>query len=374
MCPARRLVGGRTAVFRWNRDRCCVGELQPARSSVAPEAPVLQPVSAAPGIGSDEHFERAQHCGRQQGFRMTPPLLEALQTRRLVCDGAMGTQLMLAGLEQGNCGEHWNLAHPDRVLAIQQRYVHAGADCIITNTFGGSRLMLRRHGHEDEVQAINAEGVRIAREAFGGRPGYVLGDIGPLGAILEPYGDLAEADARSALEEQAAALVKAGADAIILETQTSLDELRLGIEAAKAAGARCIIASLAYDLSADQSFHVTMMGVKPEAAAEFAEEHGAHVIALNCGTGMDMHGAARVARSYRESCSLPVMVQPNAGLPVLENMRAVYKQSPESMAAAVPEALDAGAGIIGSCCGSTPEHTQAIRAVVAKFNARQDVS
>jgi 5-methyltetrahydrofolate--homocysteine methyltransferase len=297
-----------------------------------------------------------------------PPLLEALQTRRLVCDGAMGTQLFLAGLESGACGEAWNLTHPERVLAIQRRYADAGADCIITNTFGGSRIMLRRHGHEQELAAINAAGVRITREAFGGRPGYVLGDIGPLGALLEPYGDLSEADALSALEEQAAALVKAGADAIIIETQTALEELGLAIDAAKAAGAPCIIASLAYDLSMDGTFYKTMMGIAPEQAAEFVQERGAHIVALNCGTGMDMKGAAMVGKLYKENCSLPVMVQPNAGLPVLENLKAVYKQLPADMAKDVPDVLATGVGIVGSCCGSTPDHTRAIRQVVEKFN------
>lgn len=300
-----------------------------------------------------------------------PPLLEALATRRLVCDGAMGTQLFLAGLESGACGEAWNLTHPDRVLAIQRRYAGAGADCIISNTFGGSRIMLRRHGHEAELADINAAGVRITREAFGGRPGYVLGDIGPLGALLEPYGELTEAEARSALEEQAAALVKAGADAIIIETQTGLEELGLAIDAAKAAGSACIIASLAYDLSADGTFYKTMMGVGPEQAAEFVQERGAHVVALNCGTGMDMKGAAMVGRLYRENCGLPVMVQPNAGLPVLENLKAVYKQLPADMAKDVPEVLDAGVAIIGSCCGSTPDHTRAIHGVVEQFNRRR---
>lgn len=295
---------------------------------------------------------------------MTPLLHELVRERPLVCDGAMGTQLMLAGLEQGGCGELWNLTHADRVLAIQQRYVAAGADCLISNTFGGSRLMLRRHGHESELAAINRAAVAIARQAFAGRPGFVLGDIGPLGALLEPYGELTEAEARAALEEQAAELVAAGADAIILETQTSLEELGLAIEAARAAGARTIIASLAYDLSADKTFYKTMMGVSPEQAAELAEERGAHLIALNCGTGMDMNGAAMVARQYRTACALPVMVQPNAGLPVLENMKAVYKQPPEEMGRAIPAVLDAGAAIIGSCCGSTPEHTRAIRGAV----------
>lgn len=298
------------------------------------------------------------------------PLLEAIQTRCLVGDGGMGTQLMAAGLEQGGSGEAWNLSHPERVVAIQRRYAEAGADCLITNTFGGSRLMLTRHGHGEDVVAINQAAVRIAREAFGDKAGYVLGDIGPLGAILEPYGDLTVEDARAALDEQAAALVEAGVDAIIIETQTSLEEITLGIEAAKKAGAPCIIASLAYDLSQDKTFYKTMMGVAPEDAAERIEEAGADIVALNCGTGMDMRGAAKVTGEYREACDLPVMVQPNAGLPVLENMKAVYKQTPEEMARDVPLALEAGARIIGSCCGSNPDHTRAIRAVVDAWNAR----
>ncbi len=305
---------------------------------------------------------------------MKQELLSALTSRRLVCDGAMGTQLMLAGLEQGGCGEHWNLTHPERVLAIQRRYVEAGADCVITNTFGGSRLMLQRHGHADELGAINAAAARIAREAFGGQPGFVLGDLGPLGAILEPYGDLPEADARAAYQEQAEALVAAGVDAIIIETQTSLEEMGVAIDAARAAGAPCIISSFAYDLSQDKSFYATMMGVLPDRAAPFVEERGADVVALNCGTGMDMNGAALVANIYQEHCRLPVMVQPNAGLPVLENMKAVYKQLPSDMAKAVPAALAAGAHIIGSCCGSTPDHTRAIREVVERFNASQPSS
>jgi 5-methyltetrahydrofolate--homocysteine methyltransferase len=307
---------------------------------------------------------------------MKKRLQEAARDRRLVCDGAMGTQLMLAGLEQGDCGELWNLTHPDQILGIQKRYVEAGADCLITNTFGGSRIMLQRHGHADELRAINQAAVRIAREAFacsnvvdfGQQDGYVLGDMGPLGAILEPYGDLPAADARAAYEEQAIALVEAGADAIIIETQTSLEELGIAIEAARAAGAQCVIASLAYDLSADKTFFVTMMGVLPGKAAEFVEAKGAHIVALNCGTGMDMSGAAKVVRLYRENSTLLTMGQPNAGLPVLEGGRAVYKQSPEDMALGVQDVLEAGANIVGSCCGSTPEHTRAIRLVVEKYN------
>jgi 5-methyltetrahydrofolate--homocysteine methyltransferase len=302
---------------------------------------------------------------------MKSPLKAAVQERRLVCDGAMGTQLMLSGLESGACGEHWNLTQADRVLAIQRRYVEAGADCLITNTFGASRIMLNRHGLAGDVRAINHAGAQIARQAFGDSIGYVLGDIGPLGAILEPYGDLPQTAAREALDEQARALVEAGVDAIIIETQTSLEELGLAIEAARAAGAPCTIASLAYDLSTDKTFFRTMMGVSPEDAARFVERQGADIVALNCGTGMDMPGAAKVVRLYRQSCRLPTMAQPNAGLPVLEKGRAVYKQTPSEMGAGVPDILAAGANIVGSCCGSTPEHTRAIRQAVDAYRGSQ---
>ncbi len=297
-------------------------------------------------------------------------LHHAVLDRRLVCDGAMGTQLMLAGLKPGGCGELWNLTNRECILEIQRRYVQAGADCLVTNTFGASRTMLERHGQADNMRAINQAGVSIAREAFGDIDGYVLGDIGPLGAILEPYGDLPQETAYKVYEEQARALVEAGADAIIIETQTSLEELGLAVEAARAAGAPCIIASLAYDLSADKTFYVTMMGVLPDEAARQLEIKGANIIALNCGTGIEMSGAAAVIERYRKVCTLPTMVQPNAGLPVFENGKAVYKQLPEDMASGVPQVLQAGANIVGSCCGSTPEHTLAIRRIVSEFNRK----
>jgi 5-methyltetrahydrofolate--homocysteine methyltransferase len=292
---------------------------------------------------------------------MTRPILEAIKTRTLLGDGAMGTQLMLAGLEQGNCGEAWNLTHPERVLAIQKRYADAGADCILTNTFGGSRIMLNRHGHAADGAAINKAGVAIAREAFAGREGYVIGDIGPFGGLMEPYGDFTEAEVRDAFLEQASALVDAGADAIIVETQTSLEELLLGIRAAQDAGSRCIIGSMAYDVTLDGSTFRTMMGVDPEHAAAFMGEHGAHVVALNCGTGMDMVRARAAVEPYRRVSALPVMVQPNAGQPKLVDMKVVYDETPEQMVVGVVPLVEAGANIIGACCGSTPEHIRAFR-------------
>jgi 5-methyltetrahydrofolate--homocysteine methyltransferase len=292
------------------------------------------------------------------------PLLDALKERTLLGDGAMGTQLMLAGLEQGNCGEEWNLTHPERVLAIQRRYADAGSDCILTNTFGGSRIMLNRHGNAGRAAEINRAGVEITRQAFGGRDGYVIGDIGPFGGLMEPYGEFTEAQVREAFEEQARALVAAGADAIIIETQTSLEELLLGLNAAREADAPCVIGSMAYDVTRDGSTFRTMMGVDPERAAEFMEEHGADIVALNCGTGMDMERAREAVRRYREVTALPVMVQPNAGQPKLINLKVVYDETPEQMVGGVAALIEAGANIVGACCGSTPDHIAAFRKAI----------
>ena len=292
---------------------------------------------------------------------------EAMLERPILGDGAMGTQLMLAGLEQGNCGEAWNVTHPERVVAIQRRYVEAGSECLITNTFGGSRIMLNRHGEAGRVVAINKAAVAIARQAFGGRDGYVLGDIGPFGGLLAPFGDFTEDQVRSAFDEQAAALVEAGADAIIVETQTSLEELLLGIEAAQKAGAPCVIGSMAYDVTLDGSTFRTMMGIAPERAAEFMEGHGAHVVALNCGTGMEMERARTAVGRYKSVTSLPVMVQPNAGKPRLENMKVIYDETPEQMVKGLVPLLDAGANVVGACCGSTPDHIRAFRKVIDAY-------
>jgi 5-methyltetrahydrofolate--homocysteine methyltransferase len=304
---------------------------------------------------------------------MTRSLLDVLKTRPLLADGAMGTQLMIAGLEQGSCGEEWNLTHPERVLAIHRRYAEAGSECILTNTFGGSRIMLNRHGNANNVVAINRAAVEIARASFAGRAGYVIGDIGPFGGLMEPYGEFTEEQVRDAFNEQARALVDAGADAIIIETQTSLEELGLGIQAAKDAGAPCVIGSMAYDVTLDGSTFRTMMGIDPERAAEFMVEHGVDIVALNCGTGMDMERARQAIQRYRRTTARPVMAQPNAGQPKLVDMKVVYDETPEQMVCGVVPLIEAGANIVGGCCGSTPDHIRAFRRVMDAYLATQHV-
>ena len=204
---------------------------------------------------------------------------------------------------------------------------------------------------------------------MGAASGYVIGDVGPFGGLLEPYGDFTESQVLEAFSEQAQALVDAGVDAIIIETQTSLEELALGIRAAKQAGAACIIGSMAYDVTLDGTTFRTMMGVDPEQAALAMEELGADVVALNCGTGMDMARAREAVERYRAVTSLPLMAQPNAGQPKLIQMKIVYDETPEDMVQGVAPLLAAGANIVGACCGSTPDHIRAFRAAIDQFMA-----
>jgi 5-methyltetrahydrofolate--homocysteine methyltransferase len=150
-------------------------------------------------------------------------------------------------------------------------------------------------------------------------------------------------------------------DGIIVETQTALEEAAIGVEAALQAGAACVIVSFSFDVQLDGTDLATMMGIKPEAAAEFAQSSGAHMIGVNCGTLVDMGWAIKVTERYRTSCNLPVMAQPNAGQPVWQGSRLIYQETPEQMAIQVPALLDSGASIVGACCGSTPEHIAAIR-------------
>jgi 5-methyltetrahydrofolate--homocysteine methyltransferase len=300
-----------------------------------------------------------------------PTLLEAIRSRVLLSDGAMGTQLQRAGLEPGGCGEAWNLDHPDRVLAIQHAYVRAGADCLTTNTFGASRIMLARHDNAGRGESINRAGAEIAREAFAGGPGFVLGDIGPFGGLMEPYGEIPRAMVERAFREQALALVAAGVDAIIIETQTALEELEIAIEAAREAGAPVVIGSLAFDRMLDHYEARTMMGVSPEKAAEFLASKRADIAALNCGTGVDMTLAADIVRRYRRTAPLPVMAQPNAGQPTLVSQRVLYQETPEQMAAGLPDLLEAGTRIVGGCCGSTPEHIRRFRQILDSTPRRE---
>ena len=282
------------------------------------------------------------------------PLLDAIASKApLIGDGAMGTELQKAGLEPGGCGDEWNLIHPERVLKIQNAYVEAESQCLITNNFGSNRFVLARYGLQEKVREISIAGARLARQAMGDR-GWVLGDVGPCGGFLEPLGEITEEDLVASLRDQIGGLLEGGADAIILETMTALDELEIGIRVARELNAPCVIASMAYDKMKDGS-HKTMMGVSPTQTADLANRSGADVVAANCGTGLMPRDFLGIAREYRAATAKPVMLQPNAGQPRLEGSEVVYPVSPIEIA---PDliALAREAEIVGACCGSSPAH------------------
>jgi 5-methyltetrahydrofolate--homocysteine methyltransferase len=289
-------------------------------------------------------------------------ILSLCRDRVVVCDGAMGTELQRAGLAIGECGDRWNLEHPDRIEAIHRAYVAAGSDAVITNSFGANRWVLGRYGLADQVEAVNRAAAQVARRAAGAGVA-VLGDIGPCGGFLRPLGEIDPDDLLSQFTRQARALLDGGADAVIIETMSAIEELSIAIRAARAAGAPVIVASMAFDRLANGAIR-TMMGVSPEQAARAAAAEGAHAAGANCGTRITPADFARVVAGFRQVADLPVIVQSNAGSPELEDGRAVYRLGPDAFAEGMREVVTSGAAIVGGCCGTTPAHIAALARMV----------
>jgi 5-methyltetrahydrofolate--homocysteine methyltransferase len=285
-------------------------------------------------------------------------ILEALRSKPLLADGAMGTQLQQAGMPAGACGELCNLQQPEVIVSIHRSYVEAGAQLITTNTFGASRIALERHDLQDSVVAINRAGVELARRAAG-NAAWVLGDMGPIGGLLAPLGPHEPEEVRGAFQEQAHALLEAGVDGILVETMAARDEMQLAVAAALAAGAQLVIATMALDKTRVGAR--TMMGESPEQAARAMQDAGAAIIGANCGSGLELADYVDVvAQLHGTVPMLPLMVQPNAGKPrVLDDGGIEYPASPAEMAAHVPALCAAGASIVGGCCGTTPAHIRA---------------
>ncbi|NOX54611.1 MAG: homocysteine methyltransferase [Planctomycetes bacterium] len=298
---------------------------------------------------------------------MTPDELKAaVRTRPRLVDGAMGTQLMARGLPSGACGELWNVEHPDRVAAIHRDYCQAGCDWIITNTFGGSSASLERHGLADRAAELNRAAARLAREALDDHV-VVLGDIGPFGGFLEPYGEMAPERLLEVFSEQAAALAEGGADAFIIETMADTRELQIAVQAARQAGNKAVIATYAFDKSADGSLR-TMMGTTVDEAIATAIEAGADMVGANCGTSLSLDDYVQLAEQLVAAAGqTPVILEPNAGAPQNVDGQLVYPATPEAMAEIVPRLLAAGVRAIGGCCGTTPDHLRAMRDALDRY-------
>jgi 5-methyltetrahydrofolate--homocysteine methyltransferase len=276
----------------------------------------------------------------------------------IVADGAMGTMLMANGLEFGDPPELWNLEHPEVIRRVQRAYLGAGAQVLLTNTFGGSRLRLDLHGRADRVEQLNRTAAVLARvEADAAdHPAVVAGDIGPSGQIMQAIGGtLTPEEARDVFAEQARALAGAGVDVIWIETMSDLSEIIAAIQGAHDAAPKLpVIATMSFDTRGH-----TMMGVSPERAAEALLDAGAAAVGGNCGNGPEE--LVPVVEKMRAAFPDAVLVaKGNVGAPQLVGMAVEYPTTPEVMADFARRFRDAGANVIGACCGSTPPHLRAM--------------
>lgn len=299
---------------------------------------------------------------------MRPPLLDAVRGRVLLGDGAMGTQLLAAGLATGHSGDEWNLSAPEKVAAIHSAYVAAGSEILLTNTFQASAPALGRYGWGEKAYDINLRGARIARDCIGSR-GYVLGDLGPFGGYLAPLGNMSRERLEGAFAEQSAGLLDGGVDGIIIETMTALEEVEAAIVAIRGVrhGAP-LVASITFDRLADGGFR-TMTGATVSDVVGLMTRLDVDILGCNCGTGLHIGDYVQLVAEYRSLSDRPIMVQPNAGQPRLDRARIVYDETPETMAAGIARLLEAGASIIGGCCGTTPEHIRLFRQELDRAHA-----
>ena len=290
---------------------------------------------------------------------MIDRLLALLEKKPVVMgDGAMGTMLQRAGLIDGSAPELWNLTHPEVVQKVHQGYLDAGSDFVTTNSFGGNRFRLKLHNLEDRAYEINKVAAALAREVAGDDR-LVAGSMGPTGELIEPLGTLTVEEARDAFREQAAGLADGGADFLLIETMSALEEVRAAIEGARQATDLPVVVTMTFDTN----FH-TMMGVSPAAALRTLSDWGVQIIGANCG-----NGPAEIERVIWEMAQVRpegvvLMAQSNAGLPRWEQGQISYDGTPEVMADYAQRMRALGVRVIGACCGSTPEHVACMRAAL----------
>lgn len=281
------------------------------------------------------------------------------QPEVLVSDGATGTMLQLAGLPRGVSPERWNLENPEAVRMLHQSYIQAGADIVLTNTFGGTHIRLEKDHLGEHVHEINLAAAKLARQAAGDKV-FVFGDIGPIGILMKPYGALVYANAVTAFHKQAAGLAEGGVDAIWIETMSDLNEAKAAVEGARQATNLPILVTMSFD-----THGYTMMGIKPEKAVRELWALGIDAVGANCGRTLTETLAA-IQEMRRTLPEAVLVAKPNAGLPHIEKTdkekpsEVVYDVTPQVMGEYALMFNDLGVKIFGGCCGSTPDHIRAI--------------
>ncbi|MGH9446907.1 MAG: homocysteine S-methyltransferase family protein, partial [Terriglobia bacterium] len=291
---------------------------------------------------------------------MREPFLDRIDRRAVVADGAMGTMLYSRGIPFSRCFDELNLSMPQSVKEIHLSYAKAGAEVIETNTFGATRPRLGKYGFASQLREINLAGARLAREIAGDEL-YVGGSAGPLGLRLEPLGPTSLEEARAMFREQIEALAQGGADLIVLETMTDLEETHQAILAAREVTQLPLVAQMTIQEDGN-----TLAGTSPEAFVRQLEQWGADMIGVNCSLGPA--GVLDALERMAKVTSKRLSAQPNAGLPRTVEGRSIYLCSPDYMAEYARRFLELGVRLVGGCCGTTPEHIRAIKKAVRSFN------
>ncbi|HSE48108.1 MAG TPA: bifunctional homocysteine S-methyltransferase/methylenetetrahydrofolate reductase [Terriglobales bacterium] len=297
---------------------------------------------------------------------MSHPFLRRLEQRPILCDGAMGTLLYAKGVFINRCYDELNESQPQLIRGIHREYAEAGAEVIETNTFGANAFRLARHGLAGQVRELNRAGARIAREAIPkNRQVFLAGSVGPLGVRIEPLGKTGREEARAAFHEQIAALSEGGVDLLMLETFGYLEELHQAILAAREADASLpIVAHVTIDDDGN-----CLDGSSPETFGAKLAEWNADVVGINCSVGpVAMLEAIERVRAVTDK---PLAAQPNAGIPRAVEGRNIYLCSPEYMASYARKFVAAGVKLVGGCCGTTPEHTRAMRSALTASGAKE---
>ena len=277
----------------------------------------------------------------------------------LISDGGTGTYLQAHGLEPGGCPEEFNASRPDVIRGMAKAYFDAGSDLVLTNSFGGSRFMQKKYGYGDRVREFNRLAAEHARSQA--PPGcHVVGSVGPTAEFLQPLGAVSENEMYDAFVEQITSLEEGGADAVLIETMTALEEAALAIRAAKENTGLIVIATMTFDKGPRGFF--TMMGITPERAVVELREAGADIVGTNCGNGIEL--MIEIFRQMREATDGYLLVHSNAGIPEMKKGAIIYPETPQFMAERFKMLAGLGANIVGGCCGTGPEHIRALHAAL----------